>query len=172
MENKNNYFAFPSFFSLLPSLAISSFLRWYFLHHVTVVLLFLLVSFIICLSFLPLIVSVHLLFLLSSCTPSLPCLLFFSFPLPSSQYVYSFQSQLLIISPLQPLVIPLVFVSSFVCCYILPTFRMRIPFLQCKNQLRVVEYQPADLKVLGSNPGWGHQKFSKLTVISKNSAAC
>ena len=43
------------------------------------------------------------------------------------------------------------------------------------RQLRglVVEYQLAAQKVLqGSNPGWGAQEFSKLTFISRHSAAC
>ena len=36
----------------------------------------------------------------------------------------------------------------------------------------VVASRPAVLKVSGSNPGWGAQEFSKLTIISINSAAC
>ena len=36
----------------------------------------------------------------------------------------------------------------------------------------VVECWPAALKALGSNLGWGAQEFSKLTFISRNSAAC
>ena len=43
-----------------------------------------------------------------------------------------------------------------------------------KSQLNglVVECQSVVLKVLGSNPGYGAQEFSKLTFISKNSVAC
>ena len=40
------------------------------------------------------------------------------------------------------------------------------------NGIVVKTSQPAAMMVLGSNPGWGAQEFSKWTFISRNSAAC
>ena len=48
-------------------------------------------------------------------------------------------------------------------------------FRSCATIINVfchgVEFRPAALKVLGSNPSWGAQELKKLTFISRNSAA-